>query len=379
MSGSGMDGGNLVSLPRDILITFPEYLHNIEDYMNLSSTCRRLRECMATATPNMILRLAAAQSRVFFRPSPLFLVAATARELGSWARLRGSNEKELADRLENGVDALMDLALDHCGLTMERIRDLHLKRFSILNPVEDIIDKCVGKQWYASPKFWSGGVDDAYTIHAEPSDTLFHLIIYGELFGADFEPILDQDTQKRRLGVPTRLEFIKYCLPDFACHLGGDFAPDKGQDPRRTVKETGPYKMDSDERYDYGTLNNNLALTWVIKSSRWKPHWKAIRKKAGPEFQNDFDDGWWYDEDNEQDWRQRMWEDILICQGLEGLEMMRDGMQDRWIPKIKAWREKISRLDREPATVMVGRQGTLEYPFLLGDLRCCVSGYCPGT
>lgn len=368
-----MDGRNLESLPREILITFPEYLHNIEDYMNLSSTCRILRECMATATPNIILRLAAAQSRVFFRPSPLFLVAATARELGNWARLRESNEKELADRLENGVGALMDLALEHCGLTMERIRDLHLKRFSILNPVEDIIDQCVGKQWLASPNF------DAYTIQSEPSNTLFHLIIYGELFGADFEPILNQDTQTRRLGVSTRLEFIKYCLTDFACHQYGSFAPDKGLDPQRTVKETGPYKENAYGRYNYGRTNNNLALTWVIKSRRWRPHWKAIREKAGPEFQNDFDDGWWYDEGVDQDWRQRMWEDILICQGLDGLEMMRDGMQDRWIPKIKAWREKIARLDREPATVMVGRQGTLEYPFLLGDLRCCVSGYCPGT
>lgn len=157
----GMGCDNLLSLPRDILITLPLYLHNIEDYVNLSSTCRTMRDCMATATPNAILRLAAAQTAVFFRPSPLFLVAATARELGNWARQNDSNEKELAGRMEDGIDALLDLALEHCGLTMPRIRELHLMRFSILNPVENIIDQCVGQQWYETPDFWSGGVDDA--------------------------------------------------------------------------------------------------------------------------------------------------------------------------------------------------------------------------
>lgn len=156
-----MECQHILSLPWDILISLPKYLCNIEDYTSLSSTCRTMRKCMATATPNTVLRLAAAQTKVFFRPSPFFLVAGTARELGDWARLNGANEKELADKMEGGIEALMSLALKHCGLTTQRIRELHLKRFSILNPTENIIDQCVGRQWYATPDFWSGGVDDA--------------------------------------------------------------------------------------------------------------------------------------------------------------------------------------------------------------------------
>lgn len=152
---------NILSLPRDILTLLPKHLHNIEDYMNLSSTCRLMRDCMSAATPNTILRLAAAQSTVFFRPAPFFLVAATARELGNWARASEANETLLRDRMKDGIDVLMDLALDHCGLTMERVRELHLKRFSVINPAEDIIDQCVGKQWRETPGFWEGGVDDA--------------------------------------------------------------------------------------------------------------------------------------------------------------------------------------------------------------------------
>lgn len=379
-----MEGFKLLDLPRDILVLLQEFLHNIEDYMNVASTCRTLRECMDTPKPNTILHLAVAQSRTFFRPSPLFLVTATARELGNWARRSDANEKEFALRMEDGVEGLLDLALQHCGLTMQRIRELYEMRFSIVNPVTDIIDTCVGQQWYSTPDFWNGGVDDAYTIHAEPSDTLFHLAMYGELFAPDFEPILNDDTYARRLSVDTRLEFIKYCLPDFACAQNGNVGAgdillaDGSMDPRRVVKDTGPYRKDSNGNIRW-TKDNNIALTWVIRSSRWRPRWQQMRAKAGPDFQEDFDDGWWYDEDTSEDWRQRMWENIMVCQGLEGLGMIRPGLQDLWIDKVREWREKIAALEREPPKTLVGRQGTLEYPFLLGDLRICASGFVMGT
>ena len=376
-------GCPLLSLPRDILILLPNYLHNIEDYTNVSSTCRELRHCMEAATPNTILRLAAAQSTTFFRPSPHFLVAVTARQLGDWARQSASNEAELALKVENGIDALLDLALSHCGLTTQRIRELHALRFSTLNPVTDIIDKCVGAQWYATPDFWNGGVSDAYTVSSEPHETLFHLAIYGELFGPDFAPFLNRDVDVRRLSVDTRLEFLKYCLPDFATMCldppyGGAVEP---PDPRRAVKDTGPYKPDQEERRPGLENTNNLALTWVLQSSRWRPHWKRMRVKAGAEFEEGFQDDWWFGEDEhrERDWRQRMWEGVMLCQGLEGLGMIRPELQDAWVEKVREWREKISRLEREPEIVRVGRQATLEYPFLLGDLRILAGGYVAGT
>jgi hypothetical protein len=377
-----MNCSTLLSLPKDILILLPDYIHNIEDYTNLSSTCTALRDCMNTASPGTILRLAAAQSTTFFRPSPHFLVTATARELGDWARESATNEAELASRLGDGIDGLLDLSLEHCGLTMERIRQLHLQRFSIINPVTDLIDKCVGSQWYATPDFWHGGADDAYTIDADPPATLFHLALYGELFGPDFEAFLDPAGQSaRRLSVETRLEFIKYCVPDYAtfdCQKGarGVRMPDGQIDPRRAVKPTGPYA----EGVEPCREQNNIALVWVIQSSRWKPNWRAMRARAGvTDFQSDFADDWWYDPDGEQDWKQRMLEAIMICQGLDGLGMIRPGLQDGWVEKIRAWKEKIASLEKEPQWTKVGRQATLEYPFLLGDLRICGTGYVCGT
>ena len=98
-----------------------------------------------------------------------------------------------------------------------------------------------------------------------------------------------------------------------------------------------------------------------------------MREKAGPDFEEGFRDDWWYDEDehSERDWRQRMWESVMICQGLDGLAQIRPNLQDAWIERVKEWREKISRLEKEPDVFRIARQATLQYPFLLGDLRVC--------
>ena len=311
-----MAPSTLLSLPKDILVMLPDYIHNIEDFMNFASTCSTLHETMNAATPKNILRLAAAQDRIFFRPSPYFLVMATARELGNWARQSDTNEATFAKHCQQGIDGLLNLALLHCGLTMQRIRELYEMRMSIINPVTDIIDQCVGKQWYSTPNFWNGGVSDAYTISSDPDSTFFHLAIYGELFAPDFEPFLNgsSSSSSRFLSPKTRSEFVRYCIPDWCS--GGE----------------------SDHQ-------NNISLTWVIRSSRWRKHFKQFRTEVArcSEFKEEFDDGWWYvpdlgrDEEGGVDahWRQRLWENLLICQGLEGLGMMRPELQSGWVEKAR--------------------------------------------
>ncbi|KAK8028565.1 hypothetical protein PG991_005621 [Apiospora marii] len=407
----------LLSLPPEILALLPDHLQTIEDLLSTGSTCRALRHAMDAARPPTILRLAAAQTRIFFRPSPHYLVTAAARELGHWARQSEANEQRLALSMREGLDGLLELAAGDagCGLTMARIRELHEMRFSLMNPVTDIIDKCVGQQWYATPNFWDGGVDDAYTIDSAPSETLFHLAIYGELFGPDLDALLDPDNPvhkgHRPLTPETRLEYVKYSVPDTATHSCGKYDPNKTRitappDTRRMVHATGPYRGNN-----YRGPNHNLALTWTINSSRWRPRLAAMRNQVAgvPEFWEDSDPGWWYEEedhasssssgsgslgnaDHQSKWRQRMWENIMVCQGLEGLQMLLlpqsndDGKvgettarRGRWADKVRGWRRQIAKLEREPALVKVGRQATLISPYLLGDLRICVSGYVPGS
>lgn len=175
----------------------------------------------------------------------------------------------------------------------------------------------------------------------------------------------------------TRLEYVKYCIPDVCTHVGDNrwhTLQDGTFDPRRFTKDTGPYATN-----EHDFKQHNIALAWTIRSSRFRPHWKAMRQLAGPEFQEDFDDGWWYDPNSEADWRQRFWENLMVCQGLEGMGMMRPGLRETWVEKVKEWREKVARMERVPEVVQVGWQATLESPYLLGDLRICASGYVSGT
>jgi len=277
----------LQSLPRDILIMLPEFLHSIEDYTNLTSTCRIMRVMMATALPNQILRLAAASSKIFFRPDPLFLVAVTARELGNWVRFNGHNEWEFFHEMEKaigggGLEVLLDLAVKHCGLTLERIRELHLLRYSLINPAIDIIDKCIGEQWRATENFWNDGVSDAWSIIAEPAETLFPFIIYGEFFGPDLEAFLDPESKTKILSVSIRLYI-------------------------------------TEERFSH---QDGLAIAHMIQSSRWKSHWKEMRALAGADFNENFFENWAFADDGPGDWRQRLWENAILWQGLKGLEML---------------------------------------------------------
>ncbi|KAI2472219.1 hypothetical protein F4781DRAFT_383820 [Annulohypoxylon bovei var. microspora] len=386
-SESTANASGLLALPRDILVMLPEYLHNIEDYMNVASTSRLLRSCMEAARPHTILCLSWASTRTFFRPSPYFLFSATAAQVGAWARESDANEAELAAGMPIGVGHVMDLALrlGQIGLTMERIRELHEMRFSVMNPISDLMDKCVGKQWYSTPDFWNGGVDDAYTIHADANELLFRLAAYGEMFGPDFEPFLDPDLSSgRKLKVETRLEFVKYCIPDFATECFDNatdiLLPDGSYDPRRAIVilKDGPYGTDEQGR-KANRYNNNLALYWVVKSTRWRPHWIKARQDAGasPDFATELESS----DGQATSWKQNMLETVMQCQGMEALGMIRTGTEiaERYKPKIKEWREEIERLEVEPQKIVVGICETHEYPDLWGDLRICASGYVLGT
>ncbi|KAF4553536.1 Hypothetical protein D9617_6g092670 [Elsinoe fawcettii] len=381
---------NLTELPNEILISLPSYIHDIEDFTSITSTCRILRDTCQEASPNTILRLCAAKSTTFFRPSPHLLIAATARQLGSWARQSTANETLLATTCQEGIDALLPLCVAHCGLTLPRIRALYELRFSTINPVTNIIDQCVGAQWYSTPNFWNGGVDDAYTVSADPSLTFFHLAIYGELFGPDFDAWLDPTAKGRKtLSVETRLEFIKYCLPDFATELNGHISPQQARsvggtlDPRRAVKKTGPYAPkpagEVDLRSQTDDHNHNLALVWVLKSTKWRPHWNELRKLTGEDFGPGLGEDGWYDDDDEIDWRQKIWENVMLCQGLDGIGMMLPEQRGAWVEKLRRWRDQIAAMDSEPEKVKVGLWNTSKCPWLLGDLRICTSGYVGGT
>lgn len=355
---------SLLSLPTEILLTIPSFLHDIENFTSFTSTCRLLHDLGTSTSPTTIFGLAATSSRVFFRPSPHFLVAAVARQIGDWARSSTKNADCLKSTLAGGIDALLDLCLEPltgCGLTMQRIRELHALRYSTINPVTDLIDKCIGEQWYATPGFWTGGADDAYTIDGDPDVAIFHLAIYGGLFSGDFDILLsnqhvqanaDGRDRERMLGLDVRLEYIKYCIPDETCYVfSSRLARESEQiDSRRAVQaEIGPYvilKEDNGQHLD--EHGHQLALLWLLRSRRFNRYWNAVVETAG--LQSFDKEGWSFLREDEAarhhgigepkgGWKQNLWEAAVLSQGLEGLEMLARA-KARW--KGPDWMERIA-------------------------------------
>ena len=214
---------HLLDLPPEILTQLPNHLRNIQDFTDASSSCRTLYVAFKSTPPSTILRLAAASSRELFRPHPHFLIAATVRQVSAWARLRPQNTIVLRETFENGIDALFELCVARAGITLDEIRRLHAYRYSTINAVVDMVDRCSGEQWYATPNFWNGGVSDAETLDCEPQRAVFQIAIYGELFSSAVrevcEPVGPAASAPAR-DLETRLDYIKYWIPDNICESG---------------------------------------------------------------------------------------------------------------------------------------------------------------
>jgi hypothetical protein len=344
---------SLITLPEELLVMLPNYMHNIEDYTNTSSCCRKLRAVFTDTSPSTILRLAAASSRIFFRPDPYFLVMATAKEIGRWGLKSPENTELLRAAMRRGIDGLHELCLAKCGLTMDRIRHLHLARFDLINPASDMIDKMAGKQWYQTPNFWNGGVSEPNTVQCDPERSLFQFVIYGELFGSTMDAHLQPELSLPRYDLDTRLDYIRYCIPDQVCYHGTPGLPWPQRD--------GPYATQEFH-------GDGMALWHITRCGRWERAWEAVRKASVPEL-----------EPFAQPWRQDLWNNAIQYQGLEGLKMLRPDGPEQWKARIVEIYHQIERL-KDSAYLHPRRFGdrgnvAFECPDLCKEMYLCIAYY----
>lgn len=341
----------LLDLPIELIALVPKFLHNIEDFTNASSSCKTFRNACDMASPNTILNLAAASSRVFFRPDPHFLIAATARQVSDWALLSDENSETLRQAFRCGIDSLLELCIAKAGLTMDDIRRLHASRFTTINPVTDMIDKCAGAQWYDTPNFWNGGVSDAQTIGFDPPRSLFQIVIYGELFSTSMLACIKPALTLPRFDLETRLDFIKYCIPDYMCQHGY-----KGL----TVEAIGPYVPDSKGKVE----DDQLRLNHILNCRTWSEAWEKVRLQVGPDFK--------------LEWKQQMWASAVQLTGLKGLELLRPMEVRERKKRLNGLYQSIEVMKtiHEPQVHKFGTREHLayEYPSMADEVRVCVSG-----
>ncbi|KAF7301265.1 hypothetical protein MIND_00691300 [Mycena indigotica] len=195
----------LDTLPPELLLRLPYFVHSIEDILSLSSTCRVLYHTCANPSPHVISKLVAESGRIFFRPHPHMLIAATARQLADWAIQHDERRFRLEEAIRGGVDKLLELAIDVVGLTMDDIRRLLRFKYAVLNPLDKQLDLSSGP-----------GSGYGMTICNDPETTLLTWVIYGELFHHSMElGYLSSDQLRHQpLSSVTRYKWLAYCVPD---------------------------------------------------------------------------------------------------------------------------------------------------------------------
>ncbi|KAF2740824.1 hypothetical protein EJ04DRAFT_597883 [Polyplosphaeria fusca] len=298
----------------------------------------------------------------------------TRRATGTVGIAVGRKRCRSSESFREGSHGVFDLCLRHCGLSMSRIRELYSLQFSTTNVVVDLVDKCVGKQFYETPNFWQGGVDDAATIKSKPEDHFYQLAIYGGLFGPTLRAFLEGGTLVTGSNgvvvgdVATRLEFLKYCVPDPYCvhhSFQSRFRMEDGEvDPIRRCDRVGPYKG----AYLEDLNQNQNALEHMLESTLFNNYWRAIRSVAGPEFYDGPGNG-----DPVDSWKQHLWQITVMSHGLDAMQMVGGNGRraQEWKGQLVAWRDAIARMDASNK-VSVGPCRTYEFPYLKGDIEILI-------
>ncbi|OJJ07720.1 hypothetical protein ASPVEDRAFT_33917 [Aspergillus versicolor CBS 583.65] len=353
----------LLRLPTEILCLLADFIDNIETFTNAAATCRRLRDALYAAPPQTILRLAAASAPTFFSPHPHFLVLATARTASNWALGDADRVDELRSALQGGIDGFYHFCLRHSGLTLADIRRTHRARFSIINPLSDKIDKMAGRQWYSTPRFWDGGVSEAYTLETEADRATFQLLIYSEMFASTMEAFLEPERGLPLHDLTTRLTYITYCIPDWGCRSYSGF----------DVLPTGPY-ADGD-----ASEADQVAFHHILSCWRWGCLWgDAIRTLL---FENpaSFPQR---RRDDEEDGRQKLLRDALQVQGLEGMQLVtlpKDQISPAALERAMAIKARVLQVPHLPAVTTFGTRRNITVashaPDPAKEVRVCCGSF----
>jgi hypothetical protein len=251
-----------------------------------------------------------------------------------------------------GIEGLFNLCLKKAGITLEDIRRLHLMRPSTLNPAIDMIDKMAGPQ-YNMTRDASGPMFPS-VIGCKPERATYQIVIYGELFASTWKAILQPELKLPRFDIEMRLEYIRYCVPDIFCMLGN---------PGMKLPEpTGPYVTNNGINGEIREIGEDqVALQHILKCERWVELW---RKACG-------DIGYFRDH-----WRQKIWESVVQCQGLEGLQMITGGVE-KWSERLTKIRNQIEKLEKKPKEFKFGPYDNpgSEYPDMAEEVFLLVAGY----
>jgi hypothetical protein len=400
----------------DVLGEVFRHLDNMTDLNNLSRTCQVIYEASHQVSDQEIFRLCDGSARLgCWSPQPDMLVLRVAEQIGQWAGRSPENAHIFEGYCRRGgIWGLRDLALGpaKCGLSRSRGREFRRWQSLTMVPVTDLIDKCVGEQWYTTPDFWYDGVSDADTISACPTRTLIHLCIYGELF----RPALKQCIANKGSSTPlyaqykmrlicTRLLFSEYWLPEDSQTVIFKYKDGTSEYlcfPNPSGTTTLHSNMDTRDDYEKVPLghehDNIAALRHILYATKFNNAFEKLSMDLNAKCGSMPIQSTVYLNENYEPNTEVLWVSCFILSGIEGMKQLATSMNTvgvstpgsevdvGWADSMKAL---CIALDEEPlprqfvtdyvdAHALIWPPGpnrtSLFWPDLLGDLQilmCC--------
>lgn len=273
-------------IPETILSLLPDYVNSLDDLLSLSALSKTSRSLvLRSITPSLLFGLCYRSQGRKWSPDHAegwYLLCGVAKGISLWLSneippphtdqadqpttpepsgynvtyagtpdtIESDNTPDLGTMARRhqfksacvfGPQGLLRLCLLHptiprlAGWSFGAIREMVDRWYRVVNPLADLVDKCIGTQWYNVEDFWDGGRQDAATLYAEPHFQVFQLIAYGELFGRGFTEWVDwseqanevsEDSQTtatltqawlrdRSTDIAMRMEFLKYSFIDW--------------------------------------------------------------------------------------------------------------------------------------------------------------------
>lgn len=236
--------------------------------------------------------------------------------------------------------------------------------------------------------------------------------MYGELFGPAVDEYIITGIVPLYAQPEVRLEFVKYCVPDWACEV---CLPRGEPNDYRWALPTGPYSTEgkkggsrAEEFGDWQEHTHMLSLRHLLESTRFNRAWGAVNRRLGWEEQESRMLGWSADDkvlpqDNDYDprwdpmtmdrYRHSLWRACFYYSGFTGLKALASsGLAEYGKASTELDEDFAARLEQLRALLMGNSEGpdlkidglkvrynwTAIWPDLMRDLDLLVSGYAGG-
>lgn len=203
---------NLLSLPPELNILIPNYLHSLDDLYSLIRTCRTFYKTCASSSAQLAPDFAEKYGQPLLPPHPHLLLTGTARQIGDWAVRNEDNRRGLSEAIQSGNDGLLKLAIEVARLSLEDVRRIYKSKLDIINPVSRILDwdivtgrsqrECVPDDL----ELWS--------ICEDVERAVYKYLIYCELFHHCIDKAL-----KPSLPITPLSQKVRQCWMGYCTHL----------------------------------------------------------------------------------------------------------------------------------------------------------------